>query len=167
MLTSELRRKEYVVLTVSDTKSATVGTTPAYDILKYRLKNKIWGLHSRTKCRNYIKDGARLIFYITGKRNHSRCFMAEATAVGSLGSFSSFDLERYTDKKEWIDDGGQVYKIELMGIKWFKNPVNIYDIKDKMELFSRKKTNKWGTFIQGGAFRISDKDYSLIKKKSR
>lgn len=158
--------KKYLVFTVSDTEDMNDVTVPGFFVLKHRLSNNIWGFHSRTRCRKYVSDGEKVLFYVTGNNDHSKCFVAEAEIDGAPQGFSAYDNKLYGKENGWYYQP-PAYKIKLKKIKWFKKPVNILDIKARMDMFKASKTNKWGVFLQGGAFRISKKDLALIKGKSK
>jgi len=165
MINKEPRNKEYIMIIANDLEKEPYGIESAYAVLKFRLKNNIWAFHKRTKCKYYIKKGSKLVFYIAGKRKNSQNFVAEAEVKDYINLFPKKDISRYVKIPNWYFDTPE-YKIELKNIKWFNNFVNIYDIMDKLNIFSKKKTNKWGVFLQGGASRISINDYNLIKRKS-
>jgi hypothetical protein len=166
MVLKDLREKEYIVVTASDAVSMSLGVTPAYFVCRHRLNNNIWGFNLRTRCKRYISQGTKLIFYISGKRNFGNTFIAEAEVADFSYPFPRRDLSRYMDENKWYCDNPS-YKIELENIRWFNKPVNIYDMKEKMEYFlSKKKIRNWGFYIQGGAFRISHNDYEIIREYS-
>ena len=160
----KLKKGECIALTVADVNLYEGGVEKAYEVLKYRLSNNIWGVNSNTNYRYYMKKGTNLVFYVSGTKQNSQCFIGEAKISSVTERFPSFDVGRYMKEGEWLLPL-PYYKLELTNTKFFKKPISIYDVKDKMNLFKKKKkTNKWGAFIQGGAFKLDKHDYTLIKQ---
>ena len=129
---------------------------PAKEMASRRLEAKQWGLYSNTRCRREIAVGDEIIVYLAGTGLDTRHFVAKAVIA---------IINRTV--KEYKGDGGDVLTdrptsiLELEHIEWFKNPVSIYSIKEKLN-FIPKNNPKWGCVLQGGARKITQTDRDLI-----
>jgi hypothetical protein len=160
------RQFKHAIFTVAEIEKHPSGFVPAFNVLKYRLDNKIWALYQRTQLRTNLQNGVKVIFYVSGTKIHNGCFVAQSTIEKIYPSFPSQDLDKFVDKAEWYyTDPYQ--KIDLSDIKWFDNFVEVKSIRDQLELFSNAKPKKWGIYLQGGIIPITLKDYNAILKFSR
>ena len=143
--------------------SSNSGSIPAINVALFRLENNIWALNKGTRNKSKLNNGSKIVFYTAGTRFNSRKFIAKAT-VKDIVEFNRKHIKRYT-KPSWtctIPD----LAIELNDLILFDNFVDIYEIKNDMELFRDLKSNNWGSRLQGGMTSISKSDYKMIIKAS-
>ena len=150
----------FVALVIND-----IDHVSGYSILKTRLDNEFWGLHKSTQCKKLFRSGTKIIFYVAGKKVNSKCFVASAECAEDLIHFPKSDIDAYGGG-EHIYINYPTEKVILENINWFSSPVDIYKIMNKMDKFHHSRPQKWGIYIQGGAFSLTKEDYNLIMKKS-
>ena len=151
--------KKTILMLIND-----YGPLGAVDVLKHRLSNKIWGLNKRTMYAGNLENEIEIIFYIAGKKDFSQHFFARAKIANSL-PFRETDLELYNPSSYWVKNR-PITKLILKNIKYFKSPVPIKEIMNKLDLFKKKNHVHYGKFLQGGIKYLTDNDVNLIIKHS-
>ena len=84
------KTKSFIIVT-SD-----IDNIQAFDILKYRLDNHMWGLYKNTRGQFQIYSGCNLIFYLAGEKKLAQHLVATAKIKAISHSFSRRDLNLYT-----------------------------------------------------------------------
>ena len=155
MARAKRENKSFIIIT-SD-----IDYIQAFDILKYRLENHMWGLHKNTRGKLKIYSGCNLIFYLAGRKKLAQHLVATAKIKAISHSFSRSDLNLYTFNLSYCTQIPEI-KILLEQIEYFKSPIYIKDHTKNLELFPKKPFFKWGVYLQGGIKQISLKDYNYI-----
>jgi len=153
----------YFILVASEAHKNRTYFPSALELTKYRIKQKTWGLKTHTRHRSSFKENDYIIFYISGKRELSKCFVGSAqVSYSPIPNKSGYKIDA-------PDIGSSVcseYKMGLKNISLFNNPVEICDIINKL-FFVSKNRNYWWVFFQGGAVKITQRDYNLINRYRR
>jgi hypothetical protein len=149
------------LLLASDGMDANGGSYPALKILRYRLSNKIWGMNKRTWHRNEIKKDDNVIFYVAGRGVMHGNIMARAV-IKDVKYYSRVYNSTYSNDSFSVEIPEKI--IILGGVEYFKKNVNLKSLLGKISFLPLKK--KWGIYLQGGARKISNKDFELILKRA-
>jgi hypothetical protein len=161
---AQLDRADVVVLVAADIDRSRKNLPSAYQLAKYRLGRRQWGLKSRTRYRATMKKGTRVLIYISGHREFAQHFVAEAVLASdpqpALG-------DRVLDAPDFSVSIGSEYKVELKSVRWFKEPVCARELIGKFSFIAPNRTRMWRIYFQGGALRIPTKDADLIAKQAR
>ncbi len=127
----------------------------ALDLAERRLSAKKWGLWAHTPHQKEIQTGDLCIIYLAG--TGAKQFVACARVVNVLRSttMNHIDGDALTDFPSTV--------LHLNDVQWFKHPISIANIKDKLD-FIPKNVVRWGCVLQRGVKKISPKDASTILK---
>ncbi|MBI2084626.1 MAG: EVE domain-containing protein [Candidatus Aenigmarchaeota archaeon] len=126
---------------------------------KVMKRNMVWGLGWRTPNVRRITNGDKGLFYLSG--NGWQCIIGQF-------EISSEAIKIETDNKQNTSPillYGAGYFVRLKKFRSFKRYVKIANIKNQLEL--TKKSAFWGTVLQGGTRKISEKDFNYILNISR
>tara|TARA_B100000315_G_scaffold252638_1_gene289821 strand:+ start:983 stop:1468 length:486 start_codon:yes stop_codon:yes gene_type:complete len=150
----------YLIATVSDIDS-NYGRVQAYQILKYRLNNSIWGLYGKTRNKALVTTKSKMIFYVAGYGIHSQTFAAEAEVEKHFDVFPRRDIDRFVNVNKWLYEI-PVNKLKLNNIILYKNPMKIHNYFNSLDYFHNKDITKWWCSLQGGIRPITKHDFSII-----
>lgn len=155
--------KSFYILIAADVHQRLLHLPSAKDVATARIKQGLWGLHSRTKNKNSIQDGDHLIIYLSGIRNPSRVFFA-STTVSQKIDLPSPSLKSLVDRDLMGASSVPTSILKLNPAHIFKNPVSIYELKHRLSFIKNPDSPKWGSCMQGGCIRITKNDYNIILK---
>jgi hypothetical protein len=156
-----LRASDVLVLVAADIDRSRKTLPSAYELAKYRLGRRKWGLKNRTRYRATMKKGHRVLIYISGHREFAQHFVAEATLASDPKPASG---DRLLDAPDFAISLGSQYKVDLKSVRWFKHPVCARNLIEKFGFIAPNRRNMWRIYFQGGALRIPVKDANLIVK---
>lgn len=126
-----------------------------YDSAKALLDAGIWPLWQRTRCKNIVGDGDKVLIYIAGTSEHAREVVASATVE---------TVEIWNKQHEAIYplalDGIPLKVLRLTDIK-MESTVNITDKLDQLS-FIPENREKWGVALMGGMRQLSSDDFALL-----
>ena len=151
----------YYILVASDTDKNRLFKPSALDVAKYRLGRCEWGIGIRTRNRNTIKPGDMVLIYISGKRDLGKHFIAHAI-VRSKATPVSGKMIAEVDAPRKNGIVLAELSIKLSTANFLKSPVAIKLIKGDLSFVTNPNSNRWGTFLQGGCMKITEKDYNFI-----
>jgi predicted RNA-binding protein len=155
----EKTTRSYFVLIAADAHRANLTLPSALDLSKYRIKRREWGLKERTRYRRHMKPGDLVLIYLSGHREYSQHFIAQAEivkapSINQKGSIIDSPNILTSVCSEWV--------VEFKKINIFKNPVFMKDIIQKLEFIAPNRRDMWRIYFQGGAIKITEKDFDLI-----
>lgn len=159
-----LKESDVVVLVAADIDRSRTTLPSAYQLAKYRLERRQWGLKHRTRYRATMKKGHRVLVYISGHREFAQHFVAEAVLASEPKPASG---DRVLDAPDFAVSLGSEYKVELKSVRWFKQPVCARDLISRFSFIAPSRTNMWRIYFQGGALRIPNKDANLIVRSGQ
>lgn len=105
----------------------------------------VWGFGEHTANRKKIVLNDRLVFYLAGRKEHN-----------FVGTADVASLPKKTGRKEFRGE----YWFSLKNIKIWDYPKNIRKYLENLEFI--KKSDIYGTYLQGGSRHISKNDYYSI-----
>ena len=117
------------------------------DEFKRRMERKSWPIYSYTVNRKKIQPGDGVAFYKAGEGNKVLLGTAE-TASAIKGKEGEID-----------------YTVDLRNIVVWKKHVLMKPLVCKLDFVDNK--DQWGLYMQGGAIRISKKDYGTVATQSK
>jgi hypothetical protein len=156
-----LGKSDVLVLVAADIDRSRKALPSAYELAKYRLGRRQWGLKNRTRYRATMKKGHRVLIYISGHREFAQHFVAEAILASCPQPAYG---DRVLDAPDFAISLGSQYKLDLKSIRWFKRPVCARDLIEKFGFIAPNRRNMWRIYFQGGALRIPVRDANLITK---
>lgn len=144
------------ILTCSDTESPSGAWLSAANVAKGRIKAGLWPLYRRTSFLRSFQIGDECFIYLAGTKTSRQSVVGRFIVAG-------FDEPRFG---EWFEEEALLSdspaKVLVMDqIEVFPRPVPLRPLLPKLQLVNFK-TEKWGSFLQGGAKRLSDPDAALI-----
>jgi hypothetical protein len=146
-------------MVTSDSETISGDRIPAEEVTFHRLKSSRWPLYSRTKNRLSLSKGDTLLFYVGGQiSKHRQCIIATGIVLNKY-QWSNYMLPIDTDDS--LSDS-PAYILEIGGISFYKTPVLIKTLLDKLS-FTPKNIAKWGAVLQGGCLEISAQDLNIIR----
>jgi hypothetical protein len=158
--------RQFFILVVADEDRSRLSFPSAYDLAIYRLMNGRWGLNIRTKNRKVMTCGDEVLVYASGKRKNGMSFVGTARIASKPSPVN--DKERF--KLDSPSQTGATRCVESIGlelIEIFKCPVPIKSIYRNFDLVRNPDSPKWGCALMGGATRISEKDYKIVKESGK
>jgi hypothetical protein len=156
-------QNKYFVLTAADAHSSRLYLPSAVQLAKYRLDRKEWGLKTRTRHRKQMKTGDRVLIYISGRRELSQHFIAEAT----IASDPTRNFDCLIDSPKMETSICSEFKVTLKNVRLFRNPVPVRDLLKRFDFVAESHRKMWRIYFQGGAVRLSRKDFQLVLRKER
>lgn len=138
---------QYFILLTSDSNKH------AEEILAQRLKSKIWEIYDKTNLRNQLEEKSKVIFYLAGSGPNSQHFVGEAIIDKIVHANSKYSEEANTMIHSTL---------HFEKILNYKVPISIKKIMNNLTFITNPA--KYGTAINGGVRRISEKDYKIIFK---
>ena len=151
----------YWILVVKDHKLMD-RVIPAGEVLKDRVKNKFWSLNSRARNVNKIKNGDRVIFYVTGR--NERGFKGCGIVAGEPHPLTPEQRFHIIGMPSEAFD----YAIDFSEAEVWDKLVTLEEVKDKMPLLKGKNLSK--PPFRGSIVKITEQDYNAIleyKKSSQ
>ena len=144
-----------LVTTDPRTTRGTRGT--AWKLVQHRLAQKRWPLYANTRNRRAVAEGARIAFYVGGRRKFNG--MVVATAI----------VDR---KAEWSSSKGpidpDVYVTDLAdqvlflrAIAYLEEPVLFRRLVDRMT-FRPSNPQRWGVVLMGGCRSLQLADWRWL-----
>lgn len=131
--------------------------TDAYTLVMKRLEKRMWPLYEKTRLRERITTGVRVAFYVAGKREHTGTIVATATVSGRV-SPSHGGIR--TDPPEYLTDRPEIV-LELENISILAPPVPLREFIPRLS-FCPKDLKNWGSALQGGVRRLTDRDWTTL-----
>lgn len=148
----------YYIFVAADSDRHRLNMPSAFELASYRLSRKEWGLRSGTSNRTNIKVGDMVLVYISGRRQNSQTFIAQAEILGgpipNRGSKTDSPIESASIFSE--------YKVSLTKIKIFKTPLKIHKLIRKLSFIKPERVLMWRIYFQGGTIRIPEKDFLYL-----
>ena len=142
--------KNYYCLGTSDST-----TENAVDILKRRLDEKKYPLYKKTPFHKDVKKDDGVVFYVAGRKNKSQNFIGYSL-------IKSVEIPNETlidpDKNKYVLEKYLLFENIIL----FKTPIHIKAIINQLEFIKNK--NNFGVYLMGGASKITEGDFNLIKK---
>ena len=156
--TATHRGKEYFVLIAADADRNRLYLPSAHQLAKYRLGRKEWGLKERTRYRRQMKAGDKVLIYLSGYRELAQHFVAEAT----IASAPARNLGGMVDSPVLHTSIFSEFKVAVRNVRFFDNPVCARDLLKDFEFVAPKRRKMWRIYFQGGAIRLTKKDFELV-----
>jgi hypothetical protein len=151
----------HFILIASDVHRNMLSCPSGYEVATHRIKERLWGLHKRTRNIKRIKVNDIVLIYAAGRRDNGRTFVGTA-AIKKISQYSTSEKNRYT--REEIPSSPIEVFLHLTEVRCFKKPISIYKIKEKVEFIKNPNAKRWGVILQGGSLSITEKDFKKIIK---
>ena len=165
MSSSEKDASSYYIFIATDCDVSRLAKPSAYDVARYRLERREWGLGEHTRNRNAIQRNDHVLIYVSGQRQLSRCFVASCRAA-STATKVPFSMASIVDAPNHEGVVSVSSVVKLKSVRFFPAPVAIAPLKSKLHFIKKPTSPKWGAYLQGGVKRISKRDFELIASLS-
>jgi hypothetical protein len=162
-------RKEapkHFIFVASDTDKHRISRPSADAVAKYRLYRGEWGLGSMTRHRKALRPGDRVLIYLSGKRENGRHFIAKCEVSSDVFAVPQ-GLGQVLDAPDRLGNSPAAFSVALRAVKYFRKPIPIEPLKEKLSFIKQPQSAKWGAFMQGGVILITPKDYQVITERSQ
>ena len=110
------------------------------------MKLKSWMIYTYTPNRRKIQEGDKIVFYKAG--------------FGNMAVLGTAEISSEVKPQK----GGIDFTVGLRNIEVWKKRVLMKPLVGSLDFVASKET--WGTKLQGGVARISEKDYNTIASYS-
>jgi len=150
----------FFVLIAADADRNRLYLPSAFELVKYRLARKQWGLKDRTRYRRMMKPGDQALIYISGYREHAQHFVASATIASSCTYNTGGVVGSPVLQTAILSE----FKIELKNAHFFSKPVCARDLLHKFKFIAPNRRKMWRIYFQGGAIRLKTVDFNLVKR---
>lgn len=158
---SKTKPPKHYIFVASDADKNRMNKPSANAVAKYRLNRGEWGLGLRTKNRRSLAPGDKVLIYLSGTRENGRHFIAECKVSSDVFSVPG-SLAQVLDAPDRLGNSPAAFSVELSGVKYFRKPIPIAPMREKLSFIKQPKSKKWGAFMQGGVILITPKDYQVI-----
>jgi hypothetical protein len=155
-----MRKPSYFVLITADADRNRLYLPSAFDLAKYRLERKEWGLKDRTRYRKYMTPGDQVLIYISGYRENAQHFVASAT----IASAPTNNTGGIVDSPVMQTSIFSEYKVALKNAHYFSTPICARDLLDKFKFVAPNRRTMWRIYFQGGAIRLQAYDFNLVTR---
>jgi hypothetical protein len=155
--------KKYFVLIAADAARHRLYLPSAFQLAKYRLNRREWGLKDRTRYRRQIEPGDSVLIYISGHRDLAQHFVAEAT----IASLPSRNFGGSVDSPQMHTSICSEFKVTLKNVRFFRKPVCVRDLLKDFDFVATNRLKMWWIYFQGGAMRLSRKDFELVLRREK
>ena len=127
----------------------------AVDSYHLRMENKLWGISSQTNNLRNLNAGDKVVFYLT-----SPAMAFAGTAIISSTVLNEEEHERLIREEVFLNEE---FGVRLADIDEWEEHIPAKTLLAHLRFITNKE--KWGTHLQGGITRISEKDYEVITRK--
>lgn len=155
------RKSQHYIFITSDADKNRMSRPSASTLAKYRLSRGEWGLGTRTRNRNALEIGDRVLIYLSGKREGGGHFIAECKTASDVHPVPN-SLAQLVDAPDRLGNSPAAFSVALRAVRYFREPVPIAPLKKKLSFVKQPDSEKWGAFLQGGIIHISPKDFQTI-----
>ncbi len=132
-------------------------TGSAVDLVEERLSIKRWPLYEGTRYRSRIGKGARVAFYVGGRRRSGGCIVGRARVQEPV-------VARYrtgrTDPPQYLTDTPVVI-LELDEIEMLNPGISFVKRLPQLSICPDNLKN-WGSLLQGGTRAFSESDWNIL-----
>jgi hypothetical protein len=139
-----------------DTGRGKAKTKAAVDVIRERLSEKCWPINPKTRYRQDMLPGQRLLFYAAGQKALAQHVVASAV-VHSLHK----EDPRYKSRFVSASDGGANLFLQLDNISVFSEPRNLRILRRNLS-FIQLKGHYWYTSLQGGSALLTAQDWAIL-----
>jgi hypothetical protein len=129
----------------------------AYELVKTRLERKEWPLFERTRSREKLRAGARVAFYVAGKREMSGKIVAKAV-IESARLFRPG--AEPTDPTRFVTDRPHTV-LKIRDLKVLDPPVDFREAMPRLTIRPANPSN-WGSVLQGGVRSLNEADWKVL-----
>ncbi len=153
---SEVKMAYYFFVTMNTTKGRTI--ISGMDIANRLIKEAFWVFSDTAPVVSRLNRDDSVLIYVGGKGRH--WFVGKAKIAKSISN------EVSTERQSILDELGIGYMrrlVELKECELFENPIQIVEIKEKLEFIVDKKN--YGLSLRLPVRDISEKEYKLITAK--
>ena len=145
------------ILIASDVEKIDGQMAQSSEIAKFRLDQKYWPLHHRTRNRKIMKSGDKVLIYCGGQLRGGKSIIARAEIENIKRIYAT---ESLPEDNRYLT--GNAYEIlQFREIVWIEPAIKFREILETLS-FCPKNLKKWGVVLHGGARRISAEDYAII-----
>ena len=109
-----------------------------------------------------MKKGDYLVIYASGKRRHGKHFVGIAQIAGEPQALRSQSRDLHAQIAIASDMAIVDYLLSLKKVKIFSPPKPIEAIKDRLSIVKNPSSPKWGSYLQTGCRRITERDFLLV-----
>jgi hypothetical protein len=155
------KQLKHYIFVASDADKNRMSKPSADALAKYRLNRGEWGLGLRTKNRRSLSPGDKVLVYLSGRRENGRHFIAQCEVSSEVFSVPN-RLSHVLDAPNRLGNSPAAFSVGLRGVKYFRKPIPIEILKEKLSFIKQPKSKKWGAFLQGGVILITEKDFRFI-----
>lgn len=149
----------YYVFIVADSDKARLSEPSAYQLARYRLGRKEWGLNARTRYRRQIRTQDRVLIYASGRRELGMSFVGSAVVATDPQPVLS---PAEVDSPEGHSQHQHISSVKLTDVVIFDTPVSVRPILKRLSFVKISKGGRWGTSFLGGVARIARNDYNTV-----
>ena len=153
----------YFVLIAADADRNRRYLPSAFDLAKYRLERKEWGLKDRTRYRRSMMPGDKVLIYISGHRENAQHFVASAIIASIPTDNSGGVVDSPTMQTAIFSE----YKVALKNVHYFTNPVCARHLLNKFKFIAPNRQSMWRIYFQGGAMRLKRYDFNLVVRHGK
>ena len=145
------------LLITSDPSMSGGSIGSAVDLVMARLQERLWPLYAGTRNRRRIDSGARVAFYVAGKRKLG----GHLVAVAVVGQKRAWRLgDPRIDPDRFLTNAPDSV-LELTDIQALEDPIRFRD-RLKLLSFAPKNEAMWGAALMGGCRPLSDADWRVL-----
>ena len=131
-----------------------------FDVFCHRFDNSYWPIYQNTKYRKLLREGDRIVFYVSGNKRFGGCVVAWSK-IGKIVEGKK-DFRAFFVAEGSVSAGNPIaYFLELSDSKRLSSPVRLKDILGRLS-FKPSNEKKWGAVLQGGCRKIAAEDYSFL-----
>jgi EVE domain len=152
------------ILVCMDGMTAAGEPASAFVVAGWRMSARRWPIFNRTRHRDEIGPGDRVLIYVGGRRDHAQCFVGTADVVASEPVDHSW-RRRSTEFEDGAGDQDTVAWLRLDNVQAIIPALSIRRVLNRLSFLPNNKT-RWGTSLMGGVRRIPDGDWDVILSES-
>ncbi|NCN44761.1 MAG: hypothetical protein GW898_10670 [Thiomicrospira sp.] len=128
----------------------------ASDGIKALLSEGIWPLFERTRCKNMVASGGRILAYTAGGQKDSGMIIGTAEINDVLTWNRKFE-SRYPLTLDGVADKVLILK----NCTILDNPIKVRDVIAQTS-FAPNNPAKWGVCFMGGVRSLNESDYQIL-----
>jgi hypothetical protein len=136
-----------------DTNGHSISAT---DSIKALFNAGMWPLFERTRCKNMVAPGGKILAYTAGHKKDSGMVIGMADIDAVLPWGRKFE-SRYPLSLDGVADKVLVLK----NCKLFDTPVKVKEVISQTS-FAPQNSAKWGVCFMGGARSLIESDYRIL-----
>lgn len=147
----------YMLIKKSGATKSFTNLTPR-DTALMLLNSEIWPLYKNTPCKKMVRQGEKVVIYLSGNQLDSKHTIASAT----IDLVEEWNERKHRKKYPIFIEQEPALVLKLKDIDIFSKPVDIKKNLASLSFYQNANPKKWGYAVMSGVRRITPNDFEIL-----